>query len=192
MATKLDSRVFDAPIREDLIHAVVVAQQGSRRSGTASTKNRAAVSGGGRKPWRQKGTGRARHGTIRSPIWAGGGVTFGPQPRSFEQRVPKKMRRAALRSALSLRNKEGKVSSVEEFDLPELKTRRVLERLRSLEIEDVLILTPERDFRLERACRNLPRVRTLPVAGLNVLDVLSRKHLLLVGNAGEAIVERLQ
>ena len=130
MAMKLDSHVFDAPIREDLIHAVVVAQQGSRRSGTAATKNRAGVSGGGRKPWRQKGTGRARHGTIRSPIWAGGGVTFGPQPRSFAQRVPKKIRRAALRSALSLRNKEGKVLSIDEFDLPELKTRRVVERLR--------------------------------------------------------------
>lgn len=192
MAKKLDSRVFEAPIRPDLIQEAVVSQLASRRSGTAATRSRALVAGGGRKPWRQKGTGRARHGSIRSPQWAGGGVVFGPQPRSFERPLPKKMRRAALRSALSFRNREGKVTQVKAFDLEEIRTREVVEKLRKLKLDDVLIVTPERDERLEKAARNLPRVRVVPVPGLNVFDVLARETLLLVGDAADAITERLQ
>jgi large subunit ribosomal protein L4 len=189
---KLDSGVFEAPIRPDLIHTVVVAQMAARRQGSAATKNRALVSGGGRKPHRQKGTGRARQGTIRAVQFKAGGVVFGPQPRSYAQHVPKKVRKAALRSALSLRHGEGHVKVVAEFQLPEPKTRHVAAGLAKLELDDVLIVTRERDLELERAARNLPRVRVLTVSGLNVRDVIARKHLLLVGDAVEGVVERLQ
>ena len=191
-AKKLPSGVFEAPIRPDLIHSVVVAQMAARRSGSAATKNRALTSGGGRKPYRQKGTGRARQGTIRAPQFAAGGVVFGPQPRSYAQRLPKKVRRAALRSALSLRNGEGNVKVVKTFELPEAKTRHVAAQLEKLELDDVLIVTREREPELERAARNLPRVRVLAAAGLNVRDVMARAHVLLVGDAAEAVAERLQ
>jgi large subunit ribosomal protein L4 len=192
MATQLEPRVFEAPIRPDLMQAVVVAQLAARRAGTAATKNRAGVAGGGHKPWRQKGTGRARHGTIRSPLWAGGGVVFGPQPRSYAQSIPKRVRKAALRSALSLRHREGRVQVAASFEIPEIKTRLVVEKLKKLELDDVLIVTPERNVALERAARNLPRVRVLSVAGLNLFDLLAREHLLLVGDAAAAVSERLQ
>ena len=192
MAAVLDKTIFEAPIRADLMQAVVVAQQAARRSGSAATKNRSLVSGGGRKPWRQKGTGRARTGSIRNPQWAGGGVVFGPQPRSYAQRIPRKVRKAALRGALSLRHSEGHVQVVKSFDLEDMKTRLVVDKLRELGAEDALIVTAERDVRLEKAARNLPWVRVLPVAGLNVLDVLAREHLILVGDAPKAIGERLQ
>ena len=191
MAAKLDKKVFEAPVRSDLLHAVVVAQMAARRAGTHATKNRALVSGGGRKPYRQKGTGRARAGTTRASQWAGGGVVFGPQPRSYEQRVPKKVRKAALRSALSLRNGEGKLRVIDAIALPEPKTRHVAQKLRELEAEDALIVTAERALELERASRNLPTVRVLPVAGLNVRDVLARQHLLIEKGALALIVERL-
>jgi large subunit ribosomal protein L4 len=189
---KLDSGVFEAPVRPDLIHAVVVAQMAARRCGSAATKNRALVSGGGRKPYRQKGTGRARQGTTRASQFKAGGVVFGPQPRSYTQSVPKKVRRAALRSALSLRHGEGHVKVVKAFELPEPRTRHVAAELAKLEIDDVLIVTRERDPGLERAARNLPRVRVLSVAGLNVRDIIARKQLLLVGDAVDGVVERLQ
>ncbi len=192
MAARLDKSIFEAPIRPDLMQAVVIAQLAARRSGTAATKNRALVAGGGRKPWRQKGTGRARHGSIRTPQWAGGGVVFGPQPRSYAMDLPKKIRKAALRAALSLRHREGRLQVVKTFELEEIKTRLVAARLRELEAEDALLVTAERDLRLEKAARNLPSVRVLAVAGLNVLDVLARQHLILVGDAVRAIEERLQ
>jgi large subunit ribosomal protein L4 len=191
MAEKLDKKVFEAPVRGDLLHAVVVAQMAARRAGTHATKNRALVSGGGRKPFRQKGTGRARAGTTRAAQWAGGGVVFGPQPRSYEQHLPKKVRKAALRSALSLRNGEGKLHVIDSLELPEAKTRHMVQKLRELEAEDALIVTAERDVSLERAGRNLPRVRVLSVAGLNVRDVLARQHLLIEKAALGPIVERL-
>ena len=151
MATKkkqLPSSVFEAPVRSDLLHAVVVAQAAARRRGTAATKSRSQVSGGGAKPFRQKGTGRARQGTIRAAQHAGGGIVFGPQPRSFAQRLPKKVCKAALRSALSLRNRDGKITVVDAFELPEIKTRRMVEKLRDLGVEDALVVTAERDVSL--------------------------------------------
>ena len=188
----LDPRIFEAPVRADLIHAVVVSQDAARRRGTHATKNRALVSGGGRKPYRQKGTGNARQGTIRAAQFAGGGTAFGPQPRSYAQRIPKKIRKAALRSALSLRKREDALQVVPSFELAEPKTRLVAERLRELGAEDALIVTRERDALLERSARNLRTVRVLAVAGLNVRDVLLRKNLILVGDAVDAVVERLQ
>ena len=191
-ATKLDSAIFEAPVRPDLIHTVVVAQMAARRSGSAATKSRALVSGGGRKPFKQKGTGRARAGTTRAAQWSGGGVVFGPQPRSYAQRIPKKVRKAAMRSALSLRNREGRIKVVDSFELSDTKTKLMAERLRELGAEDALIVTAERDRRLELAGRNLPQVRVLPVAGLNVRDIVARENLVLTREAADAIVERLR
>lgn len=189
---ELDSRIFDAPIRVDLMHAVVVGQMAGRRLGTAAAKNRALVAGGGAKPFRQKGTGRARAGTIRAVQWAGGGVVHGPRPRSYEQRIPKKMRKAALRSALSLRKQEERIQVVESFELEEPRTKLMVERLEQLGVEDVLIVTTERDRNVELAGRNLPTVRVLVAAALNVRDVLARRHLVITQDALAAIVERLQ
>ena len=189
---ELDSRIFDAPVRTDLLHAVVVGQLAARRRGTAASKNRALVSGGGAKPFRQKGTGRARQGSIRVSQMQGGGVVFGPQPRSYDQKIPKKVRKAALRSALSLRKSEERVVVVEGIELAEIKTRLLAEQLREMGSEDALIVTKDRDRRLELASRNLPKVKVLPVAGLNVRDVLARRHLVLTHDALDAIVERLQ
>jgi large subunit ribosomal protein L4 len=187
----LDPKIFDAPIRSDLLFTVNVAQLAARRSGTAAVKNRALVSGGGQKPWKQKGTGRARQGTTRAPHWAGGGVAHGPRPRDYTVSVPKKIRKAALRSALSLRKREERVIVVESLGVSEPKTKLLVAKLRELGTEDVLIVTRERDRVLELAGRNLPNVRVLPVIGLNVRDVLLRKHLVLLRDAVSAVVERL-
>jgi large subunit ribosomal protein L4 len=191
MASDLDARIFDAPVRPDLLQAVVVAQDAARRRGTHASKTRSFVSGGGRKPWRQKGTGRARQGSSRAAHWAGGGVVFGPQPRSYAQRVPRQMRKAALRSALSLRKREERVVVLDAFPLPEPKTRHVAKHLAELGAPDALIVTRERDSALERAARNLPTVRVLPVIGLNVRDVLARERLLILRDALPALAERL-
>jgi len=189
----LPPAVFEAKVLPDLLHAEVRRQLARRRAGTHSTKNRAAVSGGGSKPWRQKGTGRARQGTIRAPQWQGGGSVFGPVPRSYDHALPKKVRRAALRGALSLRRAEGAITVVEALDLPEFKTRRVAEILESLSLSggDVLIVIAEPDEKLERSARNLPGVGVIRVAGLNVYDVLRHSRLLVTKAAVAAIEQRL-
>lgn len=190
----LDPSIFEAPVRPHLFHAEVRRQLAKRRSGTHSTKNRAAVSGGGIKPWKQKGTGRARQGTIRAPQWAGGGVVFGPVPRSYEHTLTKKVRKAALCGALSHQLREGNITVVDELALEEYKTKRVSKLLEALSLEDsgVLIVTAAEDPFLERSARNLPHVSVLRVAGLNVYDVLRHKKLLLTKAAVAAIGERLR
>ncbi len=168
----LDS-LFDAPPRPSLVHQVVVARQANARQGTASTKTRAEVSGGGRKPWRQKGTGRARHGSIRSPIWRGGGVTFGPRPRSYAQRTPKRMRRAALRACLSDKARSGGLVVVDRVRLPEAKTRHMVELLAALNASGpVLLVGDGTEPGVLRCARNVPRLRTLPAYQLNAADLL--------------------
>ena len=186
----LSAVVFEAKVKPDLFHAEVRRQLARRRAGTHSTKNRAAVSGGGSKPWRQKGTGRARQGTSRAPQWAGGGAVFGPVPRSYAHRLNKKMRRAALRSALSLRLGEQAIIVVEELPVDEFKTKRVCEILEGLSLgnESVLIVIAEEDAKLERSAKNLPNVSVLRVAGLNVYDVL-RHHKMLVTKPAVAAIE---
>jgi large subunit ribosomal protein L4 len=188
----LDPEIFQAPIRPDLLHAVVTAQLAARRRGTHATKSRALVSGGGIKPWKQKGTGRARQGSIRAPQWTKGGIVFGPQPRSYAQAVTKKVRRAALRSALSLRNSQDAVQVVDSLELSEIKTKLLARKLEGLGAPDALIVTAERDMRLELAGRNLPTVRVLPVAGLNVFDVLARQKLVVLADALPRLAERLR
>jgi large subunit ribosomal protein L4 len=190
---ELDPAVFEAPIKPHLFQAEVRRQLSQRRSGSHSTKNRSAVSGGGAKPYRQKGTGRARQGTTRAPQYHGGGVVFGPVPRSYGQKLPKKMRRAALRAALSLRLREQAVSVVESFELEEYSTRRMVEILSALGLSDemLLIVLAEKDLHVERSVRNLPRVNVIRADGLNVYDVLRHRRLLFVREAALSVQRRL-
>ncbi len=189
----LSPLVFEAPVKLHLFHAEVRRQLARRRAGTHSTKNRARVSGGGAKPWRQKGTGRARQGTIRAPQWAGGGVVFGPVPRSHEHKLPKKMRRAALRGALSHRVQEDALTVVEVLDIEEIKTRRVVEILTALGLggQRVLIVIQDADEKIERSARNLQGVTVLRAGGLNTYDVLRHEKLLMTRAAVEAVEARL-
>ncbi len=192
-SVELAPEIFEIPVKPHLFHAEVRRQLSRRRAGTHATKNRSAVSGGGAKPYRQKGTGRARQGTTRAPQFAGGGSVFGPVPRGYEHRLNKKMRKAALRGALSQHQTDGSIIVAESFDLDEFKTKRVVENLSSLGIGDssVLIVTLERNTHLERSARNLNGVDVLPVAGLNVHDVLGHQKLLVLKDAVEAIHARL-
>ena len=193
-SVELDPAVFEAPVKPHLFHAEVRRQLAKRQRGTHSTKNRSAVSGGGTKPWRQKGAGRARQGSIRAPQWAGGGAVFGPVPRSHAHDLPKKVRRAALRGALSLRRKEGAMVAVEGLPLDEPKTRKVVELLGKLGLdgsESVLIVVAGPDPGLERAARNLRWVGVLRAEGLNTYDVLRHRRLLVTQAALDAIHARL-
>lgn len=192
-SVELSAGIFEVQVKPDLLHAEVRRQLSRRRAGTHSTKNRAAVSGGGAKPWRQKGTGRARQGTTRAPQWAGGGVVFGPVPRSYEHSLPKKVRAAALRSALSLRHGEEAITVVDSLPVEEFKTRRILEILEGLSLADknVLIVIDGADEKIERSARNLPNVGVVRVAGLNVYDVLRHEKLLVTKAAVAGIEARL-
>jgi large subunit ribosomal protein L4 len=182
--------IFEVQVKPDLLHAEVRRQLAGRRAGTHSTKNRAAVSGGGAKPWKQKGTGRARQGTTRAPQWAGGGAVFGPVPRKHSHKLPKKVRAEALRGALSLRQSEEAITLVEALPVDDFSTKRVRELLTGLSLADdsVLVVIDEADEKLERSSRNLPQVSTVRAAGLNVYDVL-RHDKLLVTRAGLAAIE---
>jgi large subunit ribosomal protein L4 len=190
---EVSSVVFEAQPKPHLFHAEVRRQLSRRRAGTHSSKNRAAVSGGGSKPWRQKGTGRARQGTTRAPQWSGGGVVFGPVPRSYEHKLTKKMRRAALRGAVSQRAREGALRVIEGLDLDEYKTRRIAAILEALGLggDSVLLVIDEANPHVETSARNLPRVKVLRAAGLNVYDVLRHSQLVLTRAAAQAIDARL-
>lgn len=189
---ELPDGIFAAPIKPQLFYEVTNWQLARRRRGTASTKERSAVRGGGRKPWRQKGTGRARAGTSRSPLWRGGGTIFGPHPRDYRFTLPKKVRRAALRSALSLRYKEGKLLLLEDFPSPEIKTKSFVKAMEGLGIVSALIVINGADLNLERSARNVPWVKVLRHNGLNVVDILKYEHLIIVQPAIEKIEERLK
>jgi len=188
---ELDDRVFDAEVKSSLFYDVVRKQLASQRQGSASTKNRALVRGGGAKPWRQKGTGRARAGTRRSPLWRGGGTIFGPMPRDYSFALSKKEKRAALRAALSLKRKEGKLVLLDGFPLAGYKTRQILEVLRRFEVNNALIVTGEKSLFLERSARNIPKIQVLRYEGLNVYDILNHEHLILLSAAIEKIQEVL-
>jgi large subunit ribosomal protein L4 len=189
---ELPDAIFAAPIKPQLFYEVTTWQLAKRRQGTASTKERSAVRGGGRKPWRQKGTGRARAGTSRSPLWRGGGTIFGPHPRSYGFTLPKKVRRAALRSALSLRFKEGKLLLLQDFPSPEIKTKSFVQAMEGLGITNCLIVINGENLNLERSARNVPWVKVLRHNGLNVFDILKYEHLIIVQPAIEKIEERLK
>ncbi|MDL1955955.1 MAG: 50S ribosomal protein L4 [Candidatus Desulfofervidus auxilii] len=188
---ELAENIFNVPIKPYLIYEVVKWQLACRRAGTASTKTRGEVRGGGRKPWRQKGTGRARQGSIRAPHWVGGGVVFGPKPRDYSYCLPKKVRRQALKIALTSKLKSNYLKVVDNIVLEEIKTKKFLEIMRNLNIDGALIVTNGKEEALKLASRNVKAFLVLPVEGLNVYDILRYKHLVLLQNAIPKIEERL-
>jgi large subunit ribosomal protein L4 len=178
--TELRDDIFGVAVNQALMHQALVRQLANARLGTHKTKSRGEVRGGGRKPWRQKGTGRARQGSIRSPQWRGGGTVFGPTPRSYRQKMPRKMRRQALRSALTVKASDAQVMVLDAFDMSVPKTREVLGILENLGIDSsALILLPQRDEVILRSVRNLPKVRTLVAQYLNVRDLLKYDYVLM-------------
>jgi len=196
--TLLPKEIFDIKINSDLVHQVVVSQMANRRQVSAHTKTRAEVRGGGRKPWRQKGTGRARHGSIRSPIWRGGGITFGPRnERIFKKKIPKKMKRKALFMVLSEKAKRNLLFVLDDLKLPAVskqekpKTKLMAEILKQLPCkgQSCLIALPGMDKVIILAARNIPKVQTIQAKDLNVLDLLSFKYLLIPKEAIKIIKE---
>jgi len=186
--TELADEIFAAPINEAVMHQALVRQLANARLGTHKTKKRSEVSGGGRKPWRQKGTGRARHGSIRAPQWRKGGTVFGPQPRSYRQKMPRKMRRLAIRSALSVKAAEEQIVLLDTLRLERPRTKDVLALLDNLDVQgSALILLPEKDEAVTRSVRNIPDVKTLLANYLNVRDLLSYDVLLIPLEALEVI-----
>jgi large subunit ribosomal protein L4 len=187
----LADAVFNADIKPHLMHEVVRAQRASKRSGTACAKERNAVSGGGRKPYRQKGTGRARQGSRRAPNHSGGGVAHGPRPRSYAFRPPRNVRRGALRSALSLRVKEQRLLVLENFELEEIGTKKLAQILTHLEVGGGLIVDHRGNEKLRLSARNLADHSFLPPEGVNVYDVLRHDYLVMTRDAAVSVGETL-
>ena len=186
---ELRDEVFGGPVKVDLIHEAVVHQNARERRGTHATKNRAAVSGSGKKPWRQKGTGRARVGEIRNPLWRKGGTVFGPQPRSYDYALPKKVQRGALRAALGAKLKDGVVTVVDALAFSEPKTKIAAETLRRLgATSKTLLIDVQPDEALQRSTRNIAGVRLVPSGRLTARDVMDTTRII----ATRAAVERLQ
>ncbi|HBG23378.1 MAG: 50S ribosomal protein L4 [Syntrophaceticus sp.] len=184
--------VFGVPIKEDILHQAVVRHLANQRAGTAAVKNRGEVRGGGRKPWRQKGTGRARVGSIRSPIWRGGGIVFGPQPRSYKQAMPRKMRRLALKSALSVRAAEGELVVIEDFKLSAPKTKEAIKLLDSLDAAgNILLVANEEIPEVILATRNIPGVFFRLADHLSAYDVLAADKVVMTSQSMTRIEEVL-
>lgn len=189
----LDSKIFDGEINTASLYQAVNMYLANRRRGTASTKTRGEVCGGGRKPWRQKGTGRARVGSIRSPLWRHGGVTFGPKPRSFKKELPKKVRSLALKSSIITKLKEKDLIILEDFKLEEPKTKQVKKILNNLKIkEKSLLLVDKIEPNLKLGCRNLSNLILLPVDCVNAYDILRFKKIILTKRALEKIKNRIK
>lgn len=188
---ELSAAVFGRTGHNSLLHEAVRMQLAKRRAGTAATKTKGLVAGGGKKPWRQKGTGRARSGSTRSPLWRHGGTIFGPQPRDYSYKMPKKAWRQALTLAISDRALNGKLVVVESLDLAEAKTRQAQAALTALGLKHALIILGDDDGNFFRAARNLAAHKLLPIAGLNVYDVLNYDELLMTTKTAKAIEERL-
>jgi large subunit ribosomal protein L4 len=194
-AVELSADVFEAPVNVDLMHQAYVRQMANARLGTHSTKTRSEVRGGGRKPWRQKGTGRARQGSIRAAQWVGGGKIHTPKPRNYGKKMPRKMRQAALRSALSTKAAEEAIVVLDELSLPEIKTRLMAEAVKRLVGDDsALIVIPEKNASydvVEISTRNLPDAKTVLVNYLNIRDLLGYDKIILPVQALDAITEHL-
>lgn len=187
----LDEGVFSIEVNDALLWETVRMQLANRRQGTHSVKNRAAVRGGGKKMWRQKGTGRARVGGRTSPVWRGGGVAFGPMPRDYSYSMPKKKKRAALRSALAAKLRDGELVVLRDLGLEEIKTKTLVARLKAVGVENGLVVIPAKNDVIEKSARNLPKVKVLRVEGLNVYDVLKYDKLVLLESVVEKLEERL-
>jgi large subunit ribosomal protein L4 len=189
---ELDDFIFAAPVNQPLMHQALVRQLANARLGTHKTKGRSEVAGGGRKPWRQKGTGRARQGSIRAAQWRGGGIIFGPTPRSYEQQMPRKMRRAAVRSALTTKAADDRIVVLDELSLAGPKTREMAETLRRLQVDSsALILMAAEDPAVARSANNLPNVKLLRAHYVNVRDLLTYDYLVIPQSALTVIEELL-
>ncbi|MEK7688695.1 MAG: 50S ribosomal protein L4 [Deltaproteobacteria bacterium] len=187
----LSDGIFAGRVKEDLFYETVKMQMANRRSGTASTKTRANVSGGGAKPWKQKGTGRARAGSNRSPLWRHGGIVFGPHPRDYSYKVPKKVSKAALISCLALKVKDGKLKVLDNIPLNEPKTKNILEILEKIHSTGGLIVIDGSNQNLELSVRNLKDFKLLKVNGLNVFDLLHYDDLIITKTAVEQLEKQL-
>ncbi|MBR0410156.1 MAG: 50S ribosomal protein L4 [Eubacterium sp.] len=186
---ELADSIFAVPVNEHLVHQAVVAQLANKRQGTQSAKTRSEVSGGGRKPWRQKGTGHARQGSIRAPQWTGGGVVFAPKPRDYSVKMNKKEKRAALKSVLTSRVAENKFIVLDQLTLPEIKTKQMKAVLDNLKVVKALIVTKEKDEIVVRSAGNLPTVKTAAVNTINVYDILKYDTMVVTKDAVQAIEE---
>jgi len=184
--------VFNYPVKEHLVYETVVNYLANQRQGTASTKTRAEVSGGGRKPWRQKGTGRARAGSNRSPLWRHGGTTFGPRPRDYSYEIPKKARKNALKPALAAKLAENLLLVVNEINISQPKTKEAASWLKNMNIDAALIVDSKENNNLFLAVRNIPEVKVVEGEKLNTYDVLRYKWLVFSQQAFNSLVERLK
>jgi large subunit ribosomal protein L4 len=185
---ELNDAVFAAPVNEHLVHLAVVSQLANKRQGTQSAKTRSEVRGGGRKPWRQKGTGHARQGSIRAPQWTGGGVVFAPKPRDYSVKMNKKEKRAALRSVLTTKVNENKFVVIDEFKFDEIKTKTAVAMLSAVNAPKALVVAEEKDNNLVLSARNIADVKTATVNTINVYDILKYDTIV----ASKAAVEKIQ
>jgi large subunit ribosomal protein L4 len=188
---EVNDNLFGVEVNTGILHEVVCMQRANRRQGTASTKTRGEVRGGGAKPWRQKGTGRARAGSNSSPIWRGGGTIFGPKPRDYSYSLPKKVRRLALRMALSARMSEGNVVILDQFAMDTPKTKEFVNVMKAFDFDRCLIVTDDENANLQLSARNAVGYKTLPVAGLNVYDILKYPKLMVIQSSLEQLETRL-
>ena len=187
----LNDDLFGVEVKKYILHDVVKMQLANRRSGNASTKTRVEVAGSGAKPWKQKGTGRARAGARQSPIWRGGGVAFGPKPRDYSYKLPKKVRRLGLKMALSARCSEEQIVVLDALDMSAIKTKDFQAILTNLNVKNALVVIADHDQNVELSSRNIPKVKVLPASGVNVYDILLHEKLILVQSSIEKLEERL-
>jgi len=188
---EIKSEIFESPVREDILHTVVNWQLTKRRSGTASTKTRGEVRGGGSKPWRQKGTGRARQGSNRSPLWRKGAIIFGPKPKEWAYKVPKKVRKNALRSVLALKFSENKIFVVDSLELNEIKTRNVQNLLKKFDLKSALIVDKDNE-NLYKSSRNIIKVKYINEQGINVYDILKYDNLIISSDSLNKVQEAFE
>jgi len=188
----LPESVFSYPVKKHILYEAVVNYLANQRQGTASTKTRGEVSGSNRKPWRQKGTGRARAGSIRSPLWRKGGTVFGPKPRDYSYDIPKQVKRNALKSALALRFKEKKLLLVDDLSLPQPKTKEALQLLKQLQVDSALVVDLADNRNLFLAMRNLPQAKAVDARNLNVYDILKYRWLILSQRAFDTLMSRFE
>jgi len=189
--TELADSLFAVPVKQSVLHEVVTMQLACRRAGTASVKHRSDVSGSGRKLFRQKGTGRARRGSITAPPLRGSGSVFGPDPRSYAYRVPRKVRKMALKMALSCKLQDNQLVVLDGFSLEKIRTKDFMDALNNLKVQNALIVIDQKDENLELSSRNVPDVKVLRTEGLNVYDILKYKNLVLLESSIKAIEGRL-
>ena len=186
---ELNENVFGVEVNDVVVHSVLVNLLGNQRQGSQSTKTRAEVRGGGRKPWKQKGTGRARQGSIRAPQWTKGGIALGPKPRSYRYKVPKKMRQLAIKSVLTSKVKEGNLIVVDKLELNDIKTKEMVKVLNNLKANKALVMLNEKNLNVQASARNIENVKTTLVETINVYDLLKYNTLVLTQDAVKKIEE---